>query len=719
MMYYTQLFSSSLVQSIGLTIIDTFWQGALVGLGLFILLSFIHVNASTVRYRVSMLALISMFAWAGCSFVNHYQHSVEQATLPTNLSVDYAYTLGPDGILPNGGNEGGIVIVSWLKDYLYRYSHIVTGMWLCGIFFLYIRLAGGLVYVGRLKTKSPEVTDPFWLGQMAVLKERAGVNKAIKLLESAMVGSPMTMGYLRPVIILPVGMLTGLPTAQLESILIHELIHIKKADYLVNILQSLIEIVLFYHPAIWFISRMIQKERENRCDQITIGLIDDPVHYARALTAIEQNSMDIAPRLAMSAHSVKGDLTRRVFRILDVENPKPRKNRVVAAFLVLLLSVVFFSFNPPKKISVVETVETIATETFDPIEIREKPIQPTYAKDTVLSEEKPEKALKASLVDVQGKQRAEEAPRLQPVSKAGTSTAPQGHIDIKLNGIPSDTTEKNLAPLYYVDGEKADQDKVSALQPSMIKSIEVLKGKKAIEKYGVEGENGVVLIQTKHFNSELLKSMKKEARTEINNERKIERVTFFGDEMQVDSGNVKLDGKVKIRVGDKEDSGAKLIMGKANFQDPLVIIDGIVSNLGIYALDSEISPDDIESVTVLRGQSAIAIYGQKAIDGAILITTKKQNAVTGPNVIALQGPEVFPNPSSGSLNIRFKLDRRSKIGIQVYDLNGKLVEKVLRKSLNKGTHNIKWETDNVPAGNYVLHFNIGKQTTTKQILVQQ
>ncbi|MCG8323674.1 MAG: T9SS type A sorting domain-containing protein [Cytophagales bacterium] len=741
MKYDMQLFSLNLIESVGLTIIDTVWQGLLLGLGLFLILTFTSTKAAAIRYRVSGLTLALMFIWACYSFVNHYQASVDSTLLLSN--TQYMPDANNDiiGIMP----ENQVVkdgLVSLLHDFLQPHTSVITGIWLFGVFFFCIRLSGGLVYIHRLKTNSTEVTDPFWLHQINRLSKRIGINPVTKLLESAMVSSPVTVGYLRPVIILPVGMLTGIPTAQLESILVHELIHIKKADYLVNLFQSVVEIIFFYHPATWFISNMIQKERENRCDQITVRLIDDPMSYARALTVIGQNSMSLAPKLTMPAHSGKGDLTRRIFNVLNLENPRPSKNRVIAALLVLLLGAGFFSFYIPEQ---VPSKKSMSIGIVDYKPIPEEVTLPVSHKDTETEKESSEALLKELPVDIRHKNEIETDPEVLPKKaihpwaiKNDTVPAPkQNQIDLRLKNL-GNMPQIYPTPVFYVDGQKTEPQDVNILNTAMIKSIEIFKGQDAVERFGKEGENGVVLITT----NPLLKAIKKDGNL-LKEGKKQKSIEIFSDRVRVDSSSIRLDGKVSVQAHDtlSTSTEAKFVITNNDYlKPPLLIIDGKVSGSSLKSLDSELSPEEIASVHVLRDQSAVALYGKKGANGVVLVTTKKKSAAnqtdstttvsgitmttpdittTKADVVNLETPEIYPNPSAGVFNIRFKLDRRSKVGIQVYDLNGKLIDKVFRKSLNEGTHNITWEAADVPIGNYILHFTVGKQTIKQQIIVQK
>ena len=117
----------------------------------------------------------------------------------------------------------------------------------------------------------------------ARLSRRLHITRAITLFESTLVDVPTVIGFVKPVILLPASVLGGLTPQQLEAILAHELAHIRRHDYIVNLLQSLLETLLFYHPAVWWLSRRIRIEREHCCDDLAVSLCGDPLVYARAL----------------------------------------------------------------------------------------------------------------------------------------------------------------------------------------------------------------------------------------------------------------------------------------------------------------------------------------------------------------------------------------------------------------------------------------------------
>ena len=166
---------------------------------------------------------------------------------------------------------------------------------------------------------------------------------AVQLLESTRVAVPMAVGWLRPAILLPVTALTGLPSDQLEAILAHELAHTRRYDYLVNLIQSAVETLLFYHPAVWWVSGRIRVEREHCCDDQAVAACGDRVLYARALAALEEQRGS-GWRLAPSARD--GSLLARVRRLLGVSAPVERSAGGLAGTLamavVVLLGIVLF-----------------------------------------------------------------------------------------------------------------------------------------------------------------------------------------------------------------------------------------------------------------------------------------------------------------------------------------------------------------------------------------
>jgi beta-lactamase regulating signal transducer with metallopeptidase domain len=231
--------------------------------------------------------------------------------------------------------------------------------WLAGVVVLSLRLLGGWHRLGSVRTQaSPAAT--IWQARLAGIAERLGIHTAVRLLESFQIDAPCAIGWLKPVVLVPSAMLCEMAPAQLEAILAHELAHIWRNDYLVNLLQSVIEAVLFYHPAVWWISSRIRAERENCCDDLAIRMCGSRTDYARALMSLEDlrvSQMHLVPAATGSP------LLARVRRII-VQAPTRRRASCWPAGLFVLATAVALSVAVacrPHNPSVVPTTTTTST----------------------------------------------------------------------------------------------------------------------------------------------------------------------------------------------------------------------------------------------------------------------------------------------------------------------------------------------------------------------
>jgi beta-lactamase regulating signal transducer with metallopeptidase domain len=194
---------------------------------------------------------------------------------------------------------------------------IVVLAWLCGVVMLSLRLIGGWLWVQRMTSHGTRPAREAWQLIASRLARRLHIARSVTVLESTRVDVPTVIGWIAPVVLLPASALSGLAPHQLEAILAHELAHIRRHDYFVNLLQTLVETLLFYHPAVWWLSRRIRIERENCCDDLAVSLCGDPVAYAQALADLEERRGE-GHEFVMAANG--GSLVLRVRRLLGAPN---------------------------------------------------------------------------------------------------------------------------------------------------------------------------------------------------------------------------------------------------------------------------------------------------------------------------------------------------------------------------------------------------------------
>jgi beta-lactamase regulating signal transducer with metallopeptidase domain len=208
----------------------------------------------------------------------------------------------------------------------------VFGLWLAGVAALSIYHLGGWRWTRRLSRQGRPVGEA--VARLARgLCRRLGIGRAVALLESSAVSVPMVVGWLRPVVLVPASALTGLSPAQLEAILAHELAHVRRHDYLVNLFQTAVETLLFYHPAVWWVSAQVRRERENCCDDLAVAVCGDRLSYARALVDLE--GLRSAPRLALAASG--GSLSDRIRRLVGAPRRSSRRSWAAGVLALALL----------------------------------------------------------------------------------------------------------------------------------------------------------------------------------------------------------------------------------------------------------------------------------------------------------------------------------------------------------------------------------------------
>jgi hypothetical protein len=193
-----------------------------------------------------------------------------------------------------------------------HYLPVATTAWLLGVVLSSVYHVTGYARLRRLARRARVLSDPFWVERIRQLGILVGVRKGIRIVTVAKAAGPAVIGCLKPVLLLPVSFFSGMDTAYVEALLLHELAHVRRFDYLFNLFQITVEILGFFHPAVWWLSRTIRREREHCCDDIAVAATGDRLIYARSLVYLEERRL--APTLMMTANG--GDLFQRVARIV-------------------------------------------------------------------------------------------------------------------------------------------------------------------------------------------------------------------------------------------------------------------------------------------------------------------------------------------------------------------------------------------------------------------
>lgn len=198
-----------------------------------------------------------------------------------------------------------------------RWADLVVGGWMLGVGLCGARTSFELIGLHRLRATGVPMRELY--GRLRVLGERMGVRRPVALVESAAVHTPLVVGWLRPMILLPVGLAMRLPSSWLDAILSHELAHLRRHDLALRMVQRTVETLLFFHPVIWWLGAQLDHAREEACDDLVVDRLEDPLTYARALTELEALR---TPPAALAAGATEGHLMNRIEHIIT-RSPRP------------------------------------------------------------------------------------------------------------------------------------------------------------------------------------------------------------------------------------------------------------------------------------------------------------------------------------------------------------------------------------------------------------
>ncbi|SFF63163.1 M56 family metallopeptidase [Thermoflexibacter ruber] len=358
----TLIIPSNVAEALGWTILHSLWQASIIVAVLILLLKIMKNTQANQRYLLSLAALFSILLMAVITFFTIYQP--HKQVVPSDLSEEIDWTYFPTFHETEKTWEDYISIGISMAN---TYSYELSLLWLVGVIFLSIRFLINLLYIHQLKTYKTKPTSIEWEGRLRTIAEKINIHRQIKLVESALVQVPTVVGWLKPVILFPLGMFTALPPHEIESILAHELAHIRRNDFIINIVQSIVEILFFYHPAVWYISKHIENERENCCDDIAIAVTGDSLTYIKALTNLATLKINtLTPALAITGKN--GSLLQRVSRIARNANLASRWARQhtispkLTASMIVIMSVLLLVTKTEATTFLVEKLEKTPLE---------------------------------------------------------------------------------------------------------------------------------------------------------------------------------------------------------------------------------------------------------------------------------------------------------------------------------------------------------------------
>lgn len=315
------------------TILHSFWQFVVIAFGMSVLLKMYQNHKSDVRYYISLASMAVALVTFVLSFFYFYTNGNGEATLFPDSKI----------------HEVSSIIAQtsfWdrLNTWIALYQKPIFLTWVLGVTLFGLRLIGALCYVEYLvKSMSPIYHQNVFKTFMQMTRH-FGINDNIRIGESRHISSPMILGLIKPVILFPIGMINQLETAEVDAILAHELAHFVRKDIYINVIQTMIEAILYYHPAIWWISANIRVERENCCDEMAIGYLGDNIQYAKTLVKMQEIQVN-GPTLALNFNHKNSFFSNRIKRILNMAQTRNFLKEKIITTVVLAILVIFSTKN--------------------------------------------------------------------------------------------------------------------------------------------------------------------------------------------------------------------------------------------------------------------------------------------------------------------------------------------------------------------------------------
>lgn len=345
-------FVSVIIQSICRTLLHSIWQGLILAVVTGIILTSTKKSKPALRYNLLSISLL-VFVLATC--ITFYTEFNQQSKI---ASASYFITFGSAkisqpmlnssfGVLKNAANLDSIE--RFTDQFLEENAAILVAIWLLIFSIKSLKALGGLLYINQLKRRQNVIPDRVWIELIQDLANKLNIRINIQLLESEGVSVPMVVGILKPIIFVPVSFLTHLSAEQIEAIFLHEIAHIKRRDYMINLIQNFCENIFFFNPAVLWISSLIREEREHCCDELALSVLENRTSLVEALVSFQEYKL-ADKSLAMAFPGKRNFLLDRIKRIIYKHNkPLNAMEKIFVTASLITATLMTAAFSPAVK----------------------------------------------------------------------------------------------------------------------------------------------------------------------------------------------------------------------------------------------------------------------------------------------------------------------------------------------------------------------------------
>jgi len=333
----TDFFAPDWLNAFGAMLFHSLWLGVILSFLVAVIIFFTRNGSANLRYNMLISAMFLFVASVSFVFYNSFDNqTVIEIDATSNIAIDKSSSQ-IDTITASNVAAG----FETFRSIWNAYSPQIVLLWFIVICIKSTQLFVGLNGIYHLRKTKIYAAGKAWEDKLDSLAYQFGVGRKVKILQSGLAQVPMVIGHLKPLVLIPLGLLNSISTEEVEAILCHELAHIKRKDYLVNLLQSFVEIIFFFNPAVIWLSKLIREERENCCDDLAVAKLENKKNYVKALIVCQEFQLN-APKFAMAFSDKKSPLFERVSRML-FDNKKTLNKMEKTILSAALVSVVVFS----------------------------------------------------------------------------------------------------------------------------------------------------------------------------------------------------------------------------------------------------------------------------------------------------------------------------------------------------------------------------------------
>ncbi|MBO9614860.1 MAG: peptidase M56 BlaR1 [Dyadobacter sp.] len=364
------------VRALCLTLMHSLWQGLVAAIVTGGILLCTRKSKPAFRYNMLAIVMLLFVATAVGTFVFTLRSTNVEMASPGSQSMPW----GTHSVFSDDANAVTIIAAtvfaenSWIGhivDFFSSNAKLIVAGWFLVFALKSILAASGLLYLRKVaqQVSTPEMK---WIVRFYELAERMRIGQEVELRESVQVAIPMVIGFLKPVVLVPLGMLANLPAAQVEAILLHELAHIRRRDYLINLVQIFCENVFFFNPAVWWISRLIREEREHCCDDLAISVMQNKTSFIHALVSFQEYNQS-RPAFEMAFSKKRNHLLDRIKRIINNNNKSLDAMEKLFVTFSLAAAIALSAATAPEKPATARKAPAIK-------EVRNSGVQPLLGK---------------------------------------------------------------------------------------------------------------------------------------------------------------------------------------------------------------------------------------------------------------------------------------------------------------------------------------------------